>query len=98
MILEKSPKRADKEVFITTSSVVLITAELIIIYVLRVYVNLGFEQTELTSYNNKKHVLTSNVYLCRMPSVNVLTKQSIHKQLNLVLIDTSTTTEFRQQK
>ena len=54
MILEKSPKRADKEVFITTSSVVLITAELIIIYVLRVYVNLGFEQTELTSYNNRK--------------------------------------------
>ena len=39
-----------------------------------------------------------NVYLCWMASLNVLTKQSIDKQLSLVLIDTSTKTEIRQQK
>ena len=33
MILEKSPKRADKEVFITTSSVVLITSRIVSIFV-----------------------------------------------------------------
>ena len=59
---------------------------------------MSFDKQNQQVIITERHEPTSNVYLCRIPSVNVLTKQSIHRQLNLVLIDTSSTTEIRQQK